>query len=148
MSSTTPRSGLPLLAAAQAQKHVTHNEALLMLDALSCARLLDRDLSAPPASPADGDAFLVKATGSGAWTGQDGNIAFAVDGGWRFYAPYAGLVAYVADETKLVVFDGAAWVDFASLIVLQNLPMIGVNTTADATNRLAVKSAAVLLDNT
>ena len=38
MTDTTPRSGLPLLAAAQAQKHVTHNEALLQLDALSCAR--------------------------------------------------------------------------------------------------------------
>jgi hypothetical protein len=147
MSPTTPRSGLPLLAAAQAQKHVTHNEALLMLDALSCARLLDRDLSTPPASPADGDAWLVKAAGSGDWTGQDGNIAFAVDGGWRFYAPYAGLIAYVSDEETLIVFDGASWVDFASVIVLQNVPMVGVNAAADATNRLAVKSAAVLFDH-
>jgi hypothetical protein len=147
MSDTTPRSGLPLIAAAQAQKHVTHNEALLMLDALSCARLLDRDLSAPPASPTDGDAYLVKATGTGTWTGQDGNIAFAVDGGWRFYAPYAGLIAYVSDETKLIVNDGSTWVDFASLIALQNVPMIGVNTTADASNRLAVKSSAMLFDN-
>jgi hypothetical protein len=147
MSDTTPRSALPLLAAAQSQKHVTHNEALLMLDALTCARLLDRDLSAPPASPADGDAYLVKAAGTGLWTGQGGNIAFAVDGGWRFYVPYAGLVAYVADETKLIVHDGSAWVDFASLLALQNVPMIGVNTTADSTNRLAVKSAALLFDN-
>src|SRR6185437_15097898 len=92
MSDTTPRSGLPLLAAAQAQKHVTHNEALLKLDALSCARLLDRDLTAPPPSPADGDAYLVKATATGDWTGQDGNIAFAIDGAWRFYAPFAGLI--------------------------------------------------------
>ncbi len=63
MSDETPRSGLPLLAAAQAQKHVTHNEALLQLDALACARLLDRDLTTPPGSPADGDTYLVKATG-------------------------------------------------------------------------------------
>ena len=101
---TTPRSGLPLLAAAQAQKHVTHNEALLQLDALLFARFLDRDLSAPPSSPADGDTYLVKATASGDWTGQDGNVAYASDGGWRFALPFAGLMAFVADESIFVVY--------------------------------------------
>jgi Protein of unknown function (DUF2793) len=147
MTDTTPRSFLPLLAAAQAQKHVTHNEALVQLDALSCARLLDRDLSAPPGSFADGDAYLVKAAGTGDWTGQDGKVASALDGAWRFYAPYAGLMAYVADEGVFVVFDGTAWVDLASLMSFQNLAMLGVNTTADTTNKLAVKSSALLFDN-
>jgi hypothetical protein len=147
MSDTTPRSGMPLLAAAQAQKHVTHNEALLQLDALGCARVLDRDLTAPPSSPTDGDTYLIKATATGDWTGQDGRIAFAVDGSWRFYAPYAGLIVYVADETKLIVFDGTNWVDLVSLLSLQNIALLGVNTTADATNKLAVKSAALLFDN-
>jgi Protein of unknown function (DUF2793) len=147
MIPTTPRSGMPLLAAAQAQKHVTHNEALLQLDALGCARILDRDLTAPPGSPGDGDTYLVHATATGDWTGQDGNIAFALDGGWRFYAPFAGLMAYVVDEAKPIVFDGAAWNDFVSLLSLENLPMLGVNTTADTTNKLAVKSSALLFDN-
>src|SRR6185312_17316238 len=80
MSDTTPRVALPLLAAAQAQKHVTHNEALIELDALIAARILDRDLNTPPSSPADGDTYLVKATGTGAWTGQDGKLAYAIDG--------------------------------------------------------------------
>ena len=55
MTDTTPRSGMPLLAAAQAQKHVTHNEALVQLDTLLYARVLDRDLTAPPSTPADGE---------------------------------------------------------------------------------------------
>jgi len=148
MSDTTPRSGMPLLAAAQAQKHVTHNEALLQLDALGCARFLDRDLAAPPPSPGDGDTYLVHATATGDWTGQDGRIAYALDGGWRFYAPFAGLMAYVVDEAKPIVFDGTAWDDFVSLLSLENIPMLGVNTTADATNRLTVKSSALLFDNT
>jgi hypothetical protein len=147
MSDTTPRSGFPLLAAAQAQKHVTHNEALLQLDALGCARLLDRDLTAPPPSPADGDAYLVKATATGDWSGQDGNIAFAIDGGWRFYAPYGGLIAYVTDEATLIVDDGTNWVDFVTLLSFDNIPMLGINTTADTTNKLAVKSSALLFDN-
>ena len=144
---TTPRTALPLLAAAQAQKHVTHNDALLQLDALLFARFLDRDLTAPPSSPADGDTYLVKATASGAWTGQSGKIAYASSGAWRFAAPYAGLAAYVADESKMIVFDGSAWVDYASILALQNVPLVGVGTTADSTNKLAVKSAALLFDN-
>ena len=47
MSDTTPRISAPLLSAAQAQKHVTHNEALLVFDALIMARILDRDLADP-----------------------------------------------------------------------------------------------------
>jgi hypothetical protein len=144
MTDTTPRAGAPLLAAAQAQKHVTHNEALYQFDALLCTRFLDRDLSAPPSSPADGDTYLVKATATGAWAGQDGKIAYCADGGWRFYAPFAGLVAYVADETALVVFNGSAWAEYGSLISLQNIPQVGVNTTADSTNKFAVQSNAVL----
>ncbi|HEY0105361.1 MAG TPA: DUF2793 domain-containing protein [Rhizomicrobium sp.] len=144
--SSTPH-GLPLLAAAQAQKHVTHNEALLMLDALLCARFLDRDLTAPPAAPSDGDTYLVHATATGDWSGKDGQIAYAIDGAWRFYAPFTGLAAFVVDESRLVVFNGTAWVDYASLLNLSNVPLLGVNTAADATNKLATKSAALLFDN-
>jgi len=144
MTDTTPRAGAPLLGASQAQKHVTHNEALYQFDALLNPRILDRDLSAPPASPADGDTYLVKATGSGAWTGQSGRIAYCADGSWRFYAPFAGLVAYVADEAALIVFDGANWTDYGALIALQNVPELGVNTAADATNKLSVKSESAL----
>jgi hypothetical protein len=147
MSDTTPRSALPLLAAAQAQKHVTHNEALLQLDALLFARFLDRDLTAPPSSPADGDTYLIHAGASGDWTGKDGEIAFASDGAWRFYTPFTGLAAFVVDESCLIVFTGSAWVDYASILNLQNVPLLGVNTTADATNKLAAKSSAVLFDN-
>lgn len=147
MSDTTPRSALPLLAAAQAQKHVTHNEALLELDALLSTVILDRGLSAPPSSPNDGDTYLVKATGTGAWAGQDGKLAYAIDGGWRFYAPFEGLTAYVADETKLIFYNGLAWTDFVSAVPLENVPLLGVNATADSTNKLTVASAAVLFDN-
>lgn len=144
MTDTTPRAGLPELAASQAQKHVTVNEALFQLDAFLCARLNDRDLNTPPGSPTDGDTYLVATGGTGAWTGQDGKLAYCVDSAWRFYAPFGGLIAYVADEAKLIVYNGGAWVDFVSVIDLQNVPLLGVNTNADSTNKLAVKSNALL----
>lgn len=144
MTTETPRAGLPFIAAAQAQKHVTHNEALAELDALLGARFLDRDLTAPPASPADGDAYLVHATATGAWAGQEGKIAFCLDADWRFYDPFAGLVALVIDESKFIAFDGSIWADYAAYIPLDNVAQLGINTSADATNKLAVKSNAVL----
>ena len=50
----TPNLGLPYIMAAQAQKHVTHNEAIRSLDAIVQLTVLDRDLSAPPGVPVDG----------------------------------------------------------------------------------------------
>ena len=93
----TTHLGLPYIDAAQAQKHVTHNEALRILDALVMLAVLDRDLSAPPASPAEGDRYIVKATGTGAFAGKSNQIAHFADGSWLFYPPRAGWVCYVAD---------------------------------------------------
>ena len=47
----TPNLQLPYLIAAQAQKHVTHNEALRGLDAIVQLLVLDKDLASPPGSP-------------------------------------------------------------------------------------------------
>lgn len=136
----TPHLGLPTIAAAQAQKHVTHNEALRTLDALVMLAVLDREHSAPPAAPAAGDRYLVKATGTGAFAGRDNQIAHYCDEGWSFYAPQPGWVCYVLDESILVAWNGTAWSDvFAAITALQNLSLLGVGTTADATNPLAAK---------
>ena len=59
MSDITTHLLLPYILASQAQKHVTHNEALRLLDAMVQLSVLDRDLTSPPASPADGDRHIV-----------------------------------------------------------------------------------------
>lgn len=134
----TANLGLPCIEGSQAQKHVTHNEALRMLDALVQLAVADRDLTAPPVSPADGQRFIVKAGATGSWAGRDDAIAAWQDGGWQFSAPRTGWLAFVADESLLLVWTGAAWVDFASTIVaLQNLSYLGIGTTADAGNPLS-----------
>src|SRR5579875_2895752 len=116
----TPRLALPYIVQGQAQKEVTHNDALVRLDALIDLYILDRDLSAPPASPSDGDAYIVGASPSGAWAGQAGNIAYLIDGGWRFYVPVKGLVAYIADEQKMLVFTASGWVDLVSVLAFKS----------------------------
>jgi hypothetical protein len=101
---------LPLMAAAQAQKHVTHNEAILRLDAIVQLAVIDRDLTAPPANPGDGDRYIVASGGSGAWAAWDWNIAWFVDGVWTKLEPREGWRLWVEDEDLLLVWDGAAWV--------------------------------------
>ena len=106
---TSPNLQLAYLMAAQSQKHVTYNEAMRALDALVQQMVLDQDLADPPASPADGDRYIVAASPTGAWVGQTGRIAAYQDGAWQFYTPREGWLAWVADEDLLYVHDGTDW---------------------------------------
>jgi Protein of unknown function (DUF2793) len=148
---TTPNLVLPYLMAAQAQKHVTHNEAIRMLDCLVHLSVRDRDLSAPPTSPANGDRYIVAAAPTGAWAGHAREIAAFQDDAWMFYGPREGFVVWVDDEDNQVAFDGAAWVVASAggggATSLNPTPLVGVNTTADTTNRLAVAAPATLFNH-
>ncbi|CAO4162806.1 DUF2793 domain-containing protein [Methylorubrum populi] len=141
MADATPSLALPLIAAGQAQKHVTHNEALALLDALVQLAVLDKDRTAPPTSPAEGDRYLIVSnTPSGAWTGWAGRIVRFQDGAWVSLPARVGWLAFVADEADLYLFTGSAWVPFRStLTLLQNLSRLGIGTAADADNPFAAK---------
>ncbi|SON54893.1 hypothetical protein HDIA_1352 [Hartmannibacter diazotrophicus] len=140
----TARIGLPLLAAAQAQKHVTHNEALVLIDALMGLSLKDRDLASPPSSPDDGDCYLVAAAATGGWAGKDGMIAYAVDGDWRFAEPATGQVAYVADEGLLAIRRESDWLDLSPDFSALEVATIGIGTGPDAGNPLSAKLNNIL----
>lgn len=141
--SNTSHLALPYLAAGQAQKHVTLNESLRMLDALVQLSALSRVIAAPPSSPAEGDRYIVAAGATGAWTGHANRIAAWQDGAWMIYPPAEGWLCWIGDEERLLAFDGADWV--VAFGALQNLALVGINATADASNRLAVSAAATLL---
>jgi hypothetical protein len=139
----SPVLSLPLIQPAQAQKHVTHNEALRLLDVLVQPAVASRSTATPPADPAPGARFIVPAGALGAWAGQDGSIAFAEGGGWAHLVPLPGWQAWVADEGADALFDGTAWTTPAERAA--RVARLGVGTDADATNRLAVASPATLL---
>ena len=105
----TAQFALPLLQPSQAQKHVTVNEALLRLDAMAALVLASRSLGAPPAQPAEGAAYGLPASPSGAWAGQGGRIALFLNGGWVFLPPRRGWRAWIADEDVPAIHDGDAW---------------------------------------
>ncbi|WP_075223169.1 DUF2793 domain-containing protein [Acuticoccus yangtzensis] len=143
MSDTSTHLLLPYLQAAQAQKNVTHNEALRLLDGLVQLSVLDRDLADPPSSPSDGDRYIVASGGSGAWSGWDLNVAYYVDGAWMRLVPRAGWRTWVEDEGVLLVFDGSSWVT-TTPTALQALTRLGVGTTANAANPFSAKLNAAL----
>ncbi len=143
MSDATTNLLLPYILAAQAQKHVTHNEALRLLDGLVQLSVLDRDLTAPLGSPADGDRYIVASGATGDWAGWDLNIALWTDGAWLRLPPRAGWRAWVEDEDVLLVFDGAGWVG-TTPDELQNMALLGLGTTADASNPFSAKLNAAL----
>jgi hypothetical protein len=87
MPDQTANLALPLLASSQAQKHVTHNEALNQLDALVQISVLDRHLTAPPGGAAEGDRYIPAGPATGAWVGQENAIAVSRDGGLGVLRP-------------------------------------------------------------
>ncbi len=86
--------------------------------------VVDKDLTAPPASPANGALYIVGVGGSGDWNAQDNNIANKDDGTWTFLTAVEGFSAYLLDENKWYTYTGAAWVDDDTLITALKLDVI------------------------
>ncbi|WP_417599493.1 DUF2793 domain-containing protein [Pararhodobacter oceanensis] len=135
---------LPYLQAAQAQKHITHNEALERLDLLVQLRVEGFAQVTPPAAPQEGQVWALGAGAVNDWAGQDGALAAWANGGWLFVTPQVGWRAALGAELR--IWDGADWVAPA-LPALQNLAGLGVNAGYDAVNRLAVSAEATLLNH-
>ncbi len=145
MPDDTDILGLPLILPAQAQKHVTHNEALLALDVIVQLAVINRTLTVPPALAVPGDRHIVPAGATLDWAGQAGKIAVMTETGWQFHAPRAGWRAHILAEQQTAVFDGLAWV--APSEGPAQFTRLGISATPDATNRLSVSSPATLLNH-
>lgn len=113
--SKTYQFELPMVQAAQAQKHVTVNEALARLDAVAQMRVVSDDWEVGPATLTEGEAYVVGAVASGEWAGQSGSVAIFSNGGWVFLAPKVGWRAWNEMLGAEIVFDGEAWVRYAGV---------------------------------
>jgi hypothetical protein len=145
MSDVSAVLALPYIQPSQAQKHVTHNEALRLLDVIVQLAVLDRTRTAPPGTAAIGDRHIVAAGAAGAWAGRDRAIAVFDVEGWVFFAPRPGWRAEVLADNTSVVFSGSAWVAAGDLP--QRFAHVGVNAAPDAVNRLSVSAAATLFNH-
>lgn len=142
MTEQTARLRLPYILPSQAQKHVTHNEALQRLDAI-VQLVIKTIITTPPDNAAEGDCFLLSAEAAGDWAGKGGRLAFRQDGAWLPIAPQPGWTAWFADEGKYRVLRNGNWRDMP-LPATGRLERLGIGTEADTTNRLALASPASL----
>lgn len=92
------------------------NENFFRLDAFAQFSIKDRDLTAPPGSPTEGDRYLVKATGTSAWAGHDGAVAIYHNSAWVFFTPQEGWQMWVDDEDRMLYYTGSAWDDFRPIL--------------------------------
>jgi hypothetical protein len=110
---STPNLLLPFIEAGQAQKHVTHNEALRVLDALTQLAVIAVSAD-PPGAPAPGERHIVGASPTGAFAGHANEIAAWQDGAWTFFAPRAGWRAWNAADAALLIWNGSIWTDLSA----------------------------------
>lgn len=123
------RHGLPFLVAAQAQKEITHNEAIALIDLLLNAQD-EAVLAAPPAAPIVGNCWIVATGAAGAWSGHDGAVAGWTTGGWRFVEVPTGTTMQVGSTRMIREEDG--WIAPPAIAV----PVGG--GTVDAEARAAI----------
>lgn len=110
----TNKLGLELLQNAAANQTLA-NTTFARLNQLVQAGVVDKDLAAPPASPADESLYIVGASASGAWAGRDGQLAYwlITAGAWQFITPKEGFFLHVNDEDVFYKFTGTAWEVFS-----------------------------------
>ena len=129
----TPNLNLPLLEPAQAQKHVTVNEALARLDALGQMALASVAATVPPGSPAEGEVHGIGAGATGVWSGQDGRLAVFVNGGWVFVTPGAGWQGWSLAAGTRVQYDGVGWVEGAGALSVNGAGFVHRSVETDHT---------------
>jgi len=143
MSQISPRLGLPFMQPAQAQKHVTHNEALQRLDAATQLAVESLASTVPPAVPETGEMHGIGAGASGAWSGRDGELAIWEGTAWLFLQPAEGWRAWDQAEGALRLRVDNAW----QALTVESAAKLGINATADTVNRLAIAAESSLFSH-
>ncbi|MEP6067855.1 MAG: DUF2793 domain-containing protein [Paracoccaceae bacterium] len=144
MSETSPNLNLPYLQPSQAQKHVTHNLALQILDALTQLSVEGVNENIPPVSASEGETWATGPAPLGLWAGQPDQIAIWTNGSWMFIPTRDGVLAFDKSSNSLLVRINGAWVSAGGAT---SPSLLGVNATADVNNRLAVSSNGTLLNH-
>lgn len=133
---------LPFLAPTQAQKDVTVNEALRLLDGLIQLSVLSIGDTVPPVTPVEGDRYLIGAGAAGVWAGWDGTIGYFADGAWIQLVPAAGWRLFDEITGDLLLFDGIAW---ATVMQRSATTMLASGQNGASTSMMVVEDLLLAL---
>ncbi len=109
--SETAILGLPLVQPAQAQKHVTVNDAFQRIDAFAQITIGAVGGGTPPLAPVEGELHAVGTGATADWAAHDGELALFLNGGWLFVQPNVGWRGWRSDTGSAVTYDGVDWVE-------------------------------------
>jgi hypothetical protein len=152
MIEQTPRLALPLLQPGQAQKEMTVNEALVLLDLFVQGAAVAMGVDAPPADPVPGTCWIVGAAPSGAWVGHAHAIAGWTKAGWIFANPREGTRVWLDANSGSALFSRGEWrlgemhgkvfVEGDQVVGIRGEPIVEPTggTTVDAEARAAIVS--------
>jgi hypothetical protein len=147
---TTARFALPLLQPGQAQKEMSHNEALSRVDALLHAVAHTIGENQPPETPAPGDCWIVGAAPVAAWAGHAQEIACWTEGGWRFVVPAEGTRLWLGAQAGHARFEAGDWRagEAHGKLIVEGVQVVGARgapiaepsggTTVDAEARVVI----------
>ena len=108
MSKTTSLN-LPLVQERQAQKHITVNEGLKILDVL-VQLAVEAVQDEPPAQADDGAVYIVGGSPTDAWKGHEHHLAlWDRDQRWVFFAPQIGWSAWHKGRHHRLTYYNGAW---------------------------------------
>jgi len=149
MSDGTARLDLPYILQSQAQKEVTHNESLQIIDALLQTTIESSQLTAPPATPTEGTLYIVGTNSTGAWASKDGYLAQYANSGWTFYAPFTGLFGWDKSTSCFKYYD-AAWISWTGGSAITWKRTYAATTTYLASNAVIYNGSSyiALVDST
>lgn len=86
--------------------------------------VISKDLNDPPASPSTGDRYIVSQgapPATGAWAGEDNNIAEWNGSSWDFTTTQEGFALWITSEDVQYVYNGTAWAKIGTTITHSNL---------------------------
>lgn len=133
MLQNTPRLALPLLSSGQAQKEVTHNEALLRADMFIQPVAEAVGASTPPTAPTVGQCWILSDSPTGLWTDHPLALACWTEAGWLFAAPFAGMTALDQSNGQIVQYKSGQWVSGevnATLVKIGGVAVLGAQRPA------------------
>lgn len=89
--------------------HADMDANLTTLGAVVGLSAASRAVATPPASPTNGDRYIIPSGATGVWSGRTDQIAVRIGGAWEYLVPKVGWVCYIADEDKLAAYKTGGW---------------------------------------
>lgn len=145
MADTSNILKFPLVRAAQVQKEITVNEALVALEAVTQLKVWSV-LSTPPEDEIVGDRYIVGINPEGDWVSfSEHDVVVAIEGGWRAFTPLEGWEAYLASSGRRVRFVGGSWQVHDIAEGRLDVGVDGSGTSIDAADLSKVRFLSVLM---